>query len=184
MTKNFRFSTTTSSDSLQNLIKTYFLNNGFYELKSAEGLKFTKVPKSKEALAPERLMLTITVFLEAKDQGTIINQRFHSQTHFGIYTGWDHDYKKVFHQHFKQSIENQIVSSFEFQANKPAIQRYSRRYIIILTIITILLLGLLIYMNAVTELIGALVLILPLLGYFVLRFWDKSPKNDTYTGFE
>ena len=102
MKKHMQFSINLSKVEAEQLVKDYYAYQGYYELMSDVGLKFTISPKSTEVLNPNRLFHQIQVMVEEHVNKTLIKQEIRVKRGGSfLFTPLDHQYFNNLERHFK-----------------------------------------------------------------------------------
>lgn len=125
----------------ENLVKKYYNKNGYYEVKTDQGLKFKKTSFSKLSLSPKRLYQEISINFSNKESTVEIQKIIKSHTGTGGLTIIDKEYLENFLEHFKKSILSGEVEKFQINTNNEEVKKISRKYNLI--IIILILLGIL-----------------------------------------
>ena len=163
MRKELSFFAKGTETELEKFIRAYFQANGYYELKSRDGLKFTKEPWATTLLNPRRLKHDIEVYLYPAQGGVQIRAVVALKMGYSWLFLLDETYLQEMLRHFMESAQTGEVQPFQPQYDEGKLKRYSKR----LTKIKIAILLVAVFLAVLFK--SHLIIIFLAVGYMLLE---------------
>lgn len=160
---------------VEGLVKKYYLKNGFYELKTQDGLKFKKNSNAESGFNPKRIYQEISINFSCKESIVEIQKRLKPYSSSRKLTIIDKEYLDDFLSHFKNCMLSNQMEKFQPEINENNIKKYSKNYRLIMLSMTLLAGFIIVFLRlGVLTTIVVWTIVISILPILVIGFINKG----------